>query len=96
MRTMIMVQLDTPTSNQAIRDGSIDSVLGRLLGEMKPEAAYFYSRGGNRAFTLVVDIPDPSFIPVFVEPFWLEMNAHVDMFPCMNVDELRTGLGRLG
>lgn len=95
MRTMIMVQLDTATSNQTIRDGTISSLLGRVLGELKPEAAYFYTRGGNRAFTLVVDIPDPTYIPTFIEPFWLEMNAHVEMIPCMNAEELQTGLGRL-
>ncbi|MDQ1367697.1 MAG: hypothetical protein QOF20_50 [Acidimicrobiaceae bacterium] len=95
MRTMVMVELDTATANDTITSGKIGQILERVLGELKPESAYFYSRGGNRAFSLVVDIPDPSYIPSVVEPFWLEFNARVDAFPCMNVDELKTGLGRL-
>jgi hypothetical protein len=29
------------------------------------------------------------------EPLWLELNASVEINPCMNLDELQAGLGRL-
>jgi hypothetical protein len=96
MRMMLMVEIDTSTSNRIIEEHKMDQVMGGILGQLKPEAAYFYSRNGRRAFTLVVDMPDSSHLPSFAEPFWLQLNAHVEAFPCMNLDELQLGLSRLG
>ncbi len=78
-----------------ITTGKIGQVLDGILGQLKPESAYFYSRNGSRGFSLVVDIADPSDIPSVVEPFWLEFNARVETFPCMNTEDLKSGLGRL-
>ena len=96
MRMMLMVELDTKTANPRVADGSINDVLQGILEKLKPEAAYFYARGGRRAFTLVVDAPDAASLPSLAEPFWQEANAHVEAFPCMNADGLQEGIGRLG
>jgi hypothetical protein len=93
---MLLVELDTATGNRLLEEGRMGEVLEGILGNLKPEAAYFYARGGRRAFTLVVDAPDSSFLPSLAEPFWLKFGAHVEAFPCMNTDELRAGIGRLG
>ena len=95
MRLMLMVELDTEKANEAIRSGQMADVLGGVLGQLNPEAAYFYARGGRRGFTLFVDAPDNASFPSLVEAFWLEMNASVEAIPCMNTDELLEGLGRL-
>jgi hypothetical protein len=96
MRMMLMVEIDTATSNRIIEEHKMADVLGPILGNLKPEAAYFYARGGRRGFTLVVDMPDAASLPSFAEPFWLQLNAHVEAIPCMNLDELQLGLSRLG
>ena len=96
MRMMMQVELDTQTANPLIGDGRIKDVLDGIMSRMKPEAAYFYARGGRRAFTLVVDAPDSASIPSLAEPFWQEVNASVEMFPCMNAEELQEGISRLG
>lgn len=44
----------------------------------------------------VVDITDEASIPSLAEPFWPQLNATVDIHPCMNADELMEGLKRLG
>ena len=95
MRMMLVVEMDTEASNRAVADGTMGEVMERILSKLEPEAAYFHPRGGRRAFTLVVDAPDGASLPSLVEPFWLELNAHVDAFPCMNAEELREGLGRI-
>ena len=96
MRTMLVVELDTEASNKTIAAGSMEKTMEELLGTLKPEAAYFYPHNGHRAMTLVVDAPDEASIVTLCEPFWLQLNAKVEAFTCMNADELRTGLGRLG
>ena len=96
MRMMLTVELDTPTANQLISEGRIAEVVDGVLRQLQPEAAYFYARGGRRAITLVVDAADAASLPSLAEPFWLQLNATVEATPCMNAEELRTGLARLG
>jgi hypothetical protein len=96
MRTMMIVELDTETANKHIADGSMVKTMEEVMGTLKPEAAYFYARNGHRTMTLIVDAEDEASVVTMCEPFWLEMNAHVESFICMNADDLRTGLGRLG
>ncbi len=96
MRMMVLVEMDTQTTNAMLADGRIGEVLQGIMAKMKPEASYFYARGGRRAFMLVVDAPDSASLPSFAEPFWQEVNASVEAFPCMNAEELQEGLSRLG
>jgi len=96
MRTMLVVELDTDTCNKQIADGSLAKTMDEVMGTLKPEAAYFYAHNGHRAMTLVVDAQDEASIVTMCEPFWLQMNASVEAFTCMNADDLRTGLTRLG
>ena len=95
MRVMIMVEFDTPTANGLITSDRMGSTIEAIMERLHPEAAYFYPRGGRRGVTLVVDAPDSAALPGLVEPFWLQLGAHVEAFPCMNADELREGLSRL-
>lgn len=94
MRTMVMVELDTESANKQIVDGSMAKTLEEVLGTLKPEAAYFYPRNGHRNMTLVVDVPDEASLVTMCEPFW-ERNAKIETYPCMNADDLRSGLSRL-
>ena len=96
MRTMILVELDTEAGNKQITDGSMGKSLEEVLGMLKPEAAYFYAHHGHRAMTLVVDAPDEASIVTMCEPFWTQLNANVEVTPCMNAEDLRGGLSRLG
>jgi len=41
------------------------------------------------------DMKDSSQMPAIGEPFYQELNATVEMIPCMNADDLRKGLGDL-
>ncbi|GAA2148683.1 hypothetical protein GCM10009760_41040 [Kitasatospora kazusensis] len=95
MRTLIEIEMDTATANQAIADGTIEASMDKMMEMLKPEAAYFFARMGRRAALLVVDLPDEAAIVPTLEPAWLNLNADVTMTPCMNADELRTGLSRL-
>jgi hypothetical protein len=96
MRLMLMVEMDTHASNRASRDGRMGDVINDVVERVRPEAAYFYARGGRRALMLVVDAPDAQSLPSLAEPFWQELDASVDVFPCMKADELIEGLQRLG
>lgn len=95
MRLMLSVELDTETSNPLVASGKIGEVIGQVMEQLKPEASYFCAHGGGRAIILVVEVPDSSYLVTVSEPFWQQLNASVTVTPCMNLEELQAGLGRL-
>lgn len=96
MRVLLNVEIDTAKGNELIGAGRMSEVMQAILTKLRPEASFFYPRHGARAFTLVVDAPDNAALASLVEPFWMELGARVEAFPCMNAEELEEGLGRLG
>jgi hypothetical protein len=69
----------------------------RILGESKPEAAYFTEYGGKRGAIFIVDVADASKIPSLAEPWFLLFNADVEFHAVMTPDELgRAGVDALG
>ncbi|MCX4756699.1 hypothetical protein [Kitasatospora purpeofusca] len=96
MRALLEIELDTPTANRAVADGAIMARFNQIMADLKPEAAYAFPRNGRRCQIVVVDVADEAAVVAICEPFWLEFNAHIDMHVCMNADDLRVGLGRVG
>ena len=58
MRIMIKFAFPTEAGNTAIRDGKVAKVFQSLTEELKPEAAYFFPEGGERAGFFVVDMKE--------------------------------------
>lgn len=84
------------SGNQAIKDGTLGSVIQRAAERWKPEAMYFTTFDGERTAYMVFDLPDTSGIPPFAEPFFTALNASVELAPVMNADDLQKGLSQLG
>jgi hypothetical protein len=92
MRMMLKAVMDTQAGNEAMRNGSLGKIIGDMLGELKPEAAYFTTDGGQRCCIAVFDMSDTSQIPAMAEPLFVGMNAGITFSPCMNADDLQKGL----
>ena len=48
MRFLMHVSMPPDKFNQAVRDGSAGAKIGKILADLKPEAAYFTAKDGNR------------------------------------------------
>jgi len=97
MRMLMKVTLPVEPFNAAVRDGSAGAKMGRILAELKPEAAYFIEDGGKRTGILIVDMADTSRIPALVEPWFLTFNASVELKPVMLPEDLQAaGLESIG
>ncbi len=97
MRMIMYISFPVDVFNDAVRAGSAGATMQRILGEQKPEAAYFTDRGGQRSGVLVVDLTDASQIPAFAEPWFLKFNASVEIHPVMTAADLgKAGLEALG
>jgi hypothetical protein len=96
MRVMARVSIPVEAGNRGIQAGSLPKVMQAAAERWKPEAMYFTTFDGKRTAYFVFDMPDSSGIPVFAEPFFMELNADVELAPVMNVEDLQKGLSSLG
>lgn len=96
MRTIMKVTIPVDAGNQAVRDGRIGAIMKRAMESLKPEAAYFYAENGKRHAMYVFDLKSPSDIPVVAEPFFMGLQADVQIYPCMNAEEVAAGIAKVG
>ena len=90
MRFVMHVSMPPGKFNQAILDGSAGEKIGRILQEIKPEAAYFTSKDGTRGGFLVVHLNDASEMPRVAEPWFLYFDAKVELLPAMTPEDLQS------
>ncbi|MBK7869200.1 MAG: hypothetical protein IPJ74_00250 [Saprospiraceae bacterium] len=93
MRTLLKFSLDVQAANKAIASGSLPKIMENLMGQTKPEAAYFTAVDNTRTVFIFFDMQDSSQIPQIAEPLFQEFNAKVSFYPVMNQQELEKGLG---
>ena len=97
MRMLVDIQLPIEPFNTRVKEGTAAKIMQKILGDIKPEAAYFTARDGKRGGTIVIDVADASNIPAIAEPFFLHFNASVSFHPCMTPDDLaEPGMEKLG
>ena len=97
MRMLLTVRMPHEPFNSLVRQGKAGAVLGRILEDIQPEAAYFTEQDGKRTGLLVIDVKEPSRIPSISEPFFLQLNADCHFQIAMSVEDLKkAGLEELG
>jgi hypothetical protein len=97
MRMMLSASMAVESFNRAVLDGSAATKMMKILQALKPEAAYFVARNGERTAILIVDVSDASQVPSIVEPFMLTFNAKVELQPVMVPQDLQqAGFDEIG
>jgi hypothetical protein len=97
MRMLLHVKIPHEEFNAAVRDGSVEKKMKRILEETKPEAVYFTEYEGRRGAIMIININDPSEVPKFAEPWFLSFKADVQFHIVMTPEDLgRAGLEKLG
>ncbi len=97
MRILLELTFPHEPFNAAVRKGTAGETIGRILEESGPEAVYFTERDGRRAATLIIDVSNPSDIPSFAEPWFLNFEADCQFRIVMTPNDLQeAGLEALG
>ena len=94
MRVMMKVSIPVETGNKALKDGSLSKTMMEFVEQMKPESSYSMPENGNRSAIFFFDLKDPSSIPLVAEPFFLNLNASIEMTPVMNFEDMKAGVER--
>ncbi len=93
MRMLMNVKLPLEPFNSAVRAGTVGKTIQKILEALKPEAAYFTEHDGHRGAILVLDVKDPSSIPLLAEPWFLSFNAECNFRIAMTPEDLaRSGI----
>jgi len=89
MRFVVHVSFPPEKFNRAVLDGTVGAKMGKILDEMKPEAAYFCAMDGKRGGFLVVNMNDVSEMARLAEPWFLHFDATVEFLPAMTPADLQ-------
>ena len=92
MRMMMKVSIPVEAGNKGVKEGLLPKTIMGFIEQMKPEAAYFVSEGGKRTGYFFFDLKDPSSLPLAAEPFFMNLNAAIDITPAMNVEDMKAGV----
>ena len=97
MRTLLNIRIPHEPFNSFVRDGTAGAVINQILEAAKPEVAYFLEQNGTRSAMLIIEVSQPSDLPVFAEPWFLKFNADCEFRIVMTPEDLqKSGLENLG
>jgi hypothetical protein len=90
---MIMkVSIPVEAGNRGVKEGILPKTVMAFVEQAKPEASYFTAENGKRTAFFVFDLKDPSMIPSIAEPFFMNLNASIELSPAMNLEDMKTGV----
>jgi hypothetical protein len=92
MRMMVKFKVPVEAGNEAVRAGKVAKVFQRIMDDVKPEAAYFFAEGGERAGLIVFDMRESSQVAEVAERFFFGLNARIEMIPVIAAEDLQKGL----
>lgn len=87
MRFLFKISWPVEAGNEAAKGGF--QVVEKILSDQKPEAAYFIAEGGMRTAILIMSMKDVSQLPDIAEPWFLALNARIEVTPAMVADDLK-------
>jgi hypothetical protein len=83
MRFLMNVEFSVEAGNTAAKNGTLGKKIQDILDRQKPEAAYFFDSHGRRGGVLVVEMQDAAQIPALAEPWFLALDASVELHAVM-------------
>ena len=96
MRMLFKVQIPVDSGNEALKSGVLAATMRGFAERAKPEAMYFTVADGWRTMYAVVDMASSADMVRLGEPLFQELDASIELTPCMNVEELMIGLKAAG
>jgi len=92
MRMMMKVSIPVEAGNKGVSEGALPKTVMAFVEQHKPEACYFNAEHGKRTATFVFDLTDPTMIPTIAEPFFMNLNAGIELTPVMNLADMKAGV----
>jgi hypothetical protein len=94
MRVMMKVSIPVEAGNKGVKEGILPQTIMGFVEKMKPECCYFTALDGKRTGLFFFDLKDPTMIPTAAEPFFMNLNASVEILPAMNLEDMKSGVAK--
>ena len=89
MRMLLTATIPNEAGNAAVKNGTLGSTIQKILGDLKPESAYFIaSPSGERSALVVFDMKESSELPKVAEPWFLAFGSRISVQPAMTPQDL--------
>ena len=89
MRMMLSLTFPTAKFNELWRQGQAGPKIEKIIEDTKPEAIYFgKGADGRRGAVVIVDIPTPTDLSRFTEPWYLTFEATIETSICMTPEDI--------
>ena len=92
MRVMLKVSIPVEAGNDAAKSGKLGSTVQSILEEQNPEATYFLAQGGTRTALVFLNLDSAADLPRIAEPWFLGLNARVEVTPAFTPAEMPTAV----
>ena len=97
MRMLMTARMPHEPFNKFVREGTVGAKVQKILAEAKAEAVYFTEMDGHRGCIMIVEVADPTRVPVLAEPWFLTFNADVSFHIVMSPEDLaKSGIDGIG
>jgi hypothetical protein len=97
MKMLMNSRIPHEPFNSLVRVGKAGKIISKILKDIKPEAIYFTEQNGTPGPVAMIDVSEPSRVPSFAEPFFLNFNADCEFHIVMSPEDLgKAGLEELG
>lgn len=94
MRMMMKVSIPVQSGNKTIKEGVLPKTVMQFVEQYKPEGAWFTAQNGLRTAFFVFDMKNTNDIPSIAEPFFMNLDATIELSPAMNLEEMKSGVER--
>lgn len=87
MRFLLRATIPVEVGNDMVHDPDMGKKMDQIMGDIKPEAAYFCLEGGRRTVYMVVSVEESHQLPAICEPLWNAWEADVELIPAMTQED---------
>jgi hypothetical protein len=94
MRTMMKVSIPVESGNKGVKEGLLPKTVTEFVDKVRPESCYFVADDGMRTGYFIFDLKDPTMIPSIAEPFFMNLNASIQLSPAMNLEDMKNGIDK--
>lgn len=95
MHFIIKATIPNAAGNKLVK-GDMEATFNKVMGDVRPEAAYFAVDNGQRTVYMIVDVADSADMVRVAEPLWLALEANVETIPAMTAEEFATAGAKIG
>ena len=87
MKFLVRATMPVAAGNAFIKRADWQTKMDQIMGDLKPEAAYFTLDRGQRTLYLLVNVEHSHQLPAMAEPLWHTFQADVDFIPTMTQED---------